>query len=75
MSWNYRIVRKVYKVANAQEEIYTIHEAYYYEGKETPYTITNESLYPTGKTLEELKADLEHYMEALTKPVLEYDDF
>jgi hypothetical protein len=69
MTWNYRLVHRIVN----DEHIYAIHEAYYDDNKET--SITEEPTHPQGETLEELKRDCEHYMQALGRPVLEYSDF
>lgn len=69
MTWNYRVVHRL--VSN--EHIYAIHEAYYDDNKKT--SITEEPVHPQGESLDELKRDCEHYLQALERPVLEYDDF
>ena len=69
MSWNYRVVHRIIN----DEDIFAIHEAYY-DGNE-PTSITEESVHPQGKTLDELKRDFENYAKALQHPVLEYADF
>ena len=69
MTWNYRVVRRVVN----NEHVYAIHEAYYDDNRTT--SITEESVHPQGETLEELKRDCEHYLQALERPVLEYADF
>lgn len=65
--WNYRVVEK--------SGSFSVHEAFYDDGVETPHSITENEMSPYGETLEELKEDLEHYLEAFEKPVLQYKDF
>lgn len=69
MTWNYRVVRK--KAGN--QDVYTIREVYYTDGK--PDSVTVKAAWPAGFTIEELEKDLEHYCEALKKPVLDYQAF
>lgn len=69
MTWNYRVVHRIIN----NEDIYAIHEAYYDDNKKT--SITEEPVHPQGESLDELKRDCEHYLQALERPVLEYDDF
>ena len=72
MSWNYRVVCR--KFPN-DEYIYNIHEAYYEDGSDTPHSITTNPCYPEGDSTEELKKDIERFMKAFSRPVLEYDNF
>jgi hypothetical protein len=63
--WNYRVTIK--------DGCYGIHEAYYEDGK--PHSITQNEMSPHGDTLDELKDDLQKFLEALDKPILHYKDF
>lgn len=64
-TWNYRVMRN--------GDLFAIHEVYYDEnGKVEGYT--QNPVCPSGESLEELKGDIEYYLEALNKPVLEYKD-
>jgi len=67
-TWCYRIVRK--KIVDG--EYYGVYEAYYEDGNLTMVTL--ESIAPYGDTLEELTMDLAYMLEALKKPVLNYED-
>lgn len=71
MTWNYRVIKRTYPDGT---EIYTIHEVYYKENGEPEY-VTENSCYPQGETLEELKGDIALYRKALENPVLNYEDF
>ena len=72
MSWNYRVV----KHTDEDVEYFTVHEAFYHTaGCDEPSSITDEPIALYGDTLEELQADFEHQKEALSKPVLRYEDF
>ena len=72
--WNYRIIRK-----ESEHEImgkwvrFGIHEVYYSDGK--PSMCSVDAMEPHGETLDELKEDLKHFLAALDKPVLNYEDF
>ena len=62
---NYRVILK-----NGQ---YAIHEVYYDEQGE-PWTCTEDPVCPEGGTLDDFRAEMEHYQHALELPVLEYAD-
>lgn len=55
----------------AREDELAIYEVYYYEdGRIKGYSAT--PVFPAGETMEELRANCDLYIVALTKPVLEY---
>ena len=64
-TWNYRVVER--------DDTFAIYEAYY-DDAGTVISITAEPVAPLGESLEELRADLEHYRRALDAPVLRYED-
>ena len=68
MTWNYRVVHKVYKGTDE----YGIHEVYY-DDDGAPETVTVNPVGPYGNTHEEFIDDMAHYVAALGRPVLEYD--
>lgn len=69
-TWNYRVLERTDK--NSGDTTYAIHEVYYNdEGK--PDGCTENSVAPMGESLAELKADMDHYRQALEKPTLVYD--
>jgi len=73
--WNYRVVRKAYPPGadGTIEHVLGIHEVYYDDdGK--PEMVTENRMDAHGETLDELRTDLRWMMEALDKPVLEYDE-
>ena len=70
MTWNYRVLRQVYD----GEDFYAIHEVYYDDDGNPQYCTLN-SVGAAGDTMDELKQDLLHYVEAVYKPVLDYNDF
>ena len=74
-TWNYRVVRRPRGDGSTGESFLAIREAHYGEDKERPESITQEPTIVTGDTPEELTAELDRVREALSKPVLEYDDF
>jgi len=73
VTWNYRVVKKTNTGYDNLEEYYGIHEVYYSE-EGVPEMVTVEPVGPAGDTLEELKQDLAYMLEALKKPVLDYED-
>lgn len=75
-TWNYRVVKKPLNIPSEfqlEKFEYAIHEAYYDEN-DNINSITENPVYSSGTSLEELKTDCEAYMQALTLPVLNYDD-
>ena len=76
--WNYRIVKKTHdydSIVNPGEKHVTfgIHEVYYRNGE--PSMTTVDPMKPQGETLDELKEDVQHFLAALDKPVLNFEDF
>ena len=69
MTWNYRIVHKVYKGVDE----YGIHEVYYNDDG-APKTVTIEPVGPYGNTYEEFIDDMAAYVSALARPIIEYDE-
>jgi hypothetical protein len=65
MSWNYRVIE--------HEEMFYIHEVYYNDNGDI-YAISEDPAGPAGETLEELKDDMEHYRQALDRPVLKLSE-
>lgn len=70
--WNYRVLRKTFKIGEEIEHRYAIHEVYYNTDGE-PVTCTVDSVEPSGETEEELRRDIKNYLKALDKPVLDFD--
>ena len=69
MTWNYRVVHKVYKGVDE----YAIHEVYY-DDDGAPKLVTTNSISPYGNTYKEFIDDMAHYVAALGRPIIEYDD-
>jgi hypothetical protein len=65
MSWNYRLVKN--------EKLLQIHEVYY--RNEKPHSITADPVALCGETMEELAKVIDLMKEALSKPILDYEDF
>ena len=75
-TWNYRVVKQPLDIPDEfqlKEFDYAIHEAYYDENNNIT-SITENPVFPSGTTWEELQQDCEAYMQALTLPTLNYDD-
>jgi len=68
MSWNYRVIEK----KEGDTTVFAIHEVYYSENGDS---VTVNNVAPYGDTLEELRGDLRHMVEALNKPVMKYEEF
>lgn len=79
MTWDYRIVRRVFDNGETQ---WAVHEAFYEDGEEEPSSITKEPVAPLvhdegleGATaLDAVRAELEQMLAALNKPALNYDE-
>jgi len=69
MSWNYRVLKDD---LDRSSERLSIHEVYYEkkDEEEVPTFYTQNAVAPKGENLEELRADVSQYIEALDKPVL-----
>ena len=82
MGWNYRVMRHAPDPSRGQHEAwYAIHEVYYRDDSvddrtadvsETKYT--QEQVAMLGEDLDELRWMLAKMLEALDKPVLDYQD-
>lgn len=79
MSWNYRVVRRVYDNIpgriGEKEIVFAIHDAYYDNHFDRhPKSISVDPQSIIGTSYEELKSDLSKYIKAFEKPVLDYHD-
>jgi hypothetical protein len=73
--WNYRVVHQVFIHENGEkEDSYGIHECYY-DDDGNPRAISTLPDQPVAETVEGLQDVLSHMEQALSKPVLEYNDF
>ncbi len=66
--WNHRVVKRHDK--KAKITTFQIHEIYYNDNNEIEGW-TESPVEPMGESMAELKKDLQHFFEALEKPVLE----
>lgn len=69
-SWNYRVVKRL----ENGEWTYSIHETYYSAQKKEE-AITESPVQVSAETLADLRWVLERMLQALDKPLLNYDDF
>ena len=67
--WNYRVVHRAYP--DWGEESYGIYECYY-DDDDNPEFLGTAGAF--GDTIEEMLKDLEHYRNAVQKPVLQWDE-
>ena len=67
MNWNYRVIRHI------SDGCLMIHEVYYSK-KGKPEMMTENPSYPSGETLKELQEDLDIYLIAMGRPVLDEKD-
>lgn len=75
MSWNYRIVRRTYRMPDNGELYceYAIHEAYY-DGNGKVGSITADPVMVVGDCLNNLMVSWYMMSEAMRKPILDYDN-
>ena len=64
MSWNHRVMKD-------KEGFHSIREVYYKKDNKTVEMWTEEMMTPYGETPEEVKEELEQYLSAFNKPVLD----
>jgi CCR4-NOT transcriptional regulation complex NOT5 subunit len=65
MIWDYRIVEN--------NGMFTIHEVHYND-KEEIISVSEDPMGPSGETLEDLKDDIQYFLQALDSPVLKKDE-
>ena len=61
ISWDYRIIE--------HDGAFTLHEVHYNERGEI-ISVSEDPMGPSGETLEELKDDMEYFLQAFNRPVL-----
>jgi hypothetical protein len=61
ISWDYRVIE--------HDGAFIIHEVHYND-KGDIISISEDPMGPSGETLEELKVDMEYFLQALDRPVL-----
>ena len=71
MSWDYRVIHRVF---DNGESYFAIHEVYYSDDGTTIKSWTATPVYPAGETVEELSGDISHYRRALMQPTLEMSE-
>lgn len=72
--WNYRVIRKEHKSNQKNIENYVsygVYEVYYKDGE--PFSCSEEPNYVFGDSLEDLQEVLSMMMDALGRPVLDYE--
>lgn len=77
MGWNHRVVCRRSKVGDQEYRSLSIHEVYYDEdGKHNACTADSVGVScDEDEGLDGLRLTLEHMLESLNKPILEYEDF
>lgn len=74
--WNHRVLKRTYKptLTDRTPHIeFGIHEVYYNDKNEIEMW-TEDQMAPRGQTLEELAKDLQWFVDALKKPVLDEEE-
>lgn len=65
MRWDYRVIE--------HNGMFTIHEVYYNDRGDIT-SMSQDPMGPSGDTLEELKGDMEYFLQALGLPVLKKEE-
>lgn len=75
MSWNHRVVRRIYNHTHRDDTIlYQIHEVYYNEdGHLTISNITEEPISIIEETMDDLRKTVERLTKCLEYPIIDYD--
>ncbi len=71
MSWNHRVIRRVYKSETYEETLYGVYEVYY-NPDGSIFAYTENPVDAEAETLEDLQEILEWMLKSLDKPVLDY---
>lgn len=72
MSWDYRVLRKYERTGGKTFVFYEIHEVYYNEHGKVA-SITEDAVAPYGENISELMIEMSMFLDAFTKPVLDFD--
>ena len=75
MSWNYRVVKRYQDVVGgrgSKEYFYSIHEVFYNSNGDI-VSISEEPAGPENESFEELRGEVTRMLDAMGKPVLDYD--
>lgn len=74
MIWNYRIISSPYpSEAHEESRTFEVHEVYY-DDNGGIHAVTQKCVSPYGETEEEIRADMQNFLEAFNKPVLRMED-
>jgi uncharacterized protein YegL len=74
MTWNYRVVKRVwYPDTDAKTITYAIHEAYY-DDNNLVHSITQEPVEIETDDIDSIKQILKWMTKCLEKPILDYDN-
>jgi hypothetical protein len=73
--WNYRICKKTHNQGEEWEEVlYEIKEAYYNDAGEV-WAVTENGATILGNDIDEIKSTIEKIRQALSRPVIDLDNF
>lgn len=73
MSWNHRVVRRLYPNTHRDDSIlYEIYEVYY-NSDGTINGITEEPIKIREETVDDLRKTVERLTKCLTQPIIDYD--
>lgn len=73
MSWNHRVVRRLYPNTHCDDSIlYEIYEVYY-NSDGTINGITEEPIKIREETVDDLRKTVERLTKCLTQPIIDYD--
>jgi hypothetical protein len=73
MSWNHRIIRRIYLNTHMDDSIlYEIHEVYY-DSDGTISSITKEPISIMEESVDDLRKTVERLTKCLEQPIIDYD--
>lgn len=73
MSWNHRVIRRIYPNTHMDDSIlYEIHEVYYHSDG-TIGSITEEPINIMEESLDDLRKTVERLTKCLESPIIDYD--
>jgi len=73
MSWNHRVIRRIYPNVHMDDSIlYEVHEVYYDEEGNIG-SITQEPINIMEETVDDLRKTVERLTKCLEQPIIDYD--
>jgi hypothetical protein len=74
-TWNYRVIRRTVIENDEVVEYYSINEVYYSDGGNAVGCTVHAISLDYCNSIDELQSTIEKIFDAISKPVLDYEDF